>query len=136
MSNSQKQPVVQNKIKFVKFFVKSLKFKNEKDDESDVSEDLDIVLNVSSGFNDENDRDYLINFKLEVKSKEEDLLIKVNAVGLFSAMDAITEEFKESSFVKVSSPAIAFPFLRSYVNTITSNSGISPIILPSFNFTK
>lgn len=134
--SSQKQPAVQNKIKFVKFFVKSLKFKNEKEDESDVSEDLDILLNVSSGFNNENDRDYLINFKLEVKSKEEDLFIKVNAVGLFSTMDSITEEFKESSFVKVSSPAIAFPFLRSYVNTITSNSGISPIILPSFNFTK
>ena len=136
MSNSEKQPVVQNKIKFVKFFVKSLKFKNEKEDASDMSEDLDIFLNVSSGFNNENNRDYLINFKLEVKSKEEDLFIKVNAVGLFSTMDEITEEFKESSFVKVSSPAIAFPFLRSYVNTITSNSGISPIILPSFNFTK
>lgn len=136
MSNSEKQPAVQNKIKFVKFFVKSLKFKNEMEDESDVSEDLDILLNVSSGFDAENDRDYLVNFKLEIKSKEEDLFIKVNAIGLFSTLDAITEEFKESSFVKVSSPAIAFPFLRSYVNTITTNSGISPIILPSFNFTK
>jgi preprotein translocase subunit SecB len=130
------RPTVQNKIKFVKFFVKSLKYKIENENENDISEDLEISLKVSSVFDDENDKNYLVNFKLEIKSKDEDLVIKVNAFGLFSTLDAITDEFKLSSFVKVSSPAIAFPFLRSYINTITTNSGISPIILPSFNFTK
>lgn len=133
---SSDSPAVQNKIKFVKFFVKSLKYKIENENQNDISEDLDISLKLCSVFNDENDKNYLVNFKLEIKSKDEDLVIKVNAFGLFSTLDAITEEFKISSFVKVSSPAIAFPFLRSYINTITTNSGISPIILPSFNFTK
>lgn len=133
---NSERPTVQNKIKFVKFFVKSLKYKIENENENDISEDLEISLKVSSVFDHENDKNYLVNFKLEVKSKDEDLVIKVNAFGLFSTLDAITDEFKLSSFVKVSSPAIAFPFLRSYINTITTNSGISPIILPSFNFTK
>jgi preprotein translocase subunit SecB len=133
---NSERPTVQNKIKFVKFFVKSLKYKIENENENDISEDLEISLKVSFAFDHENDKNYLVNFKLEVKSKDEDLVIKVNAFGLFSTLDAITDEFKLSSFVKVSSPAIAFPFLRSYINTITTNSGISPIILPSFNFTK
>lgn len=130
------KPVIQNKIKFLKFFVKSLKFKVENENENDISEDLEIALKVSSIFDDQNNKNYFVNFKLEINSKDKDLHIKVDAFGLFSTLDMLTDEFKQSSFVRISSPAIAFPFLRSYINTITTNSGISPIILPSFNFTK
>lgn len=46
-----------------------------------------------------------------------------------------TEEI-ESPFALVNAPAIAFPFLRSFVSLLTLNSGFRPAILPTVNFLK
>lgn len=132
---SQTKPKIQNAIRLTKFFVNSLEFHTKKmNTEEDV--ELHIDLKVSTGFIKNEDRKYIINFDLNIISQDENLQMKVRAGGIFEAKDIMTEVFKKSDFVRVNSPAIAFPFLRSYINTITTNSGISPIILPSFNFAK
>lgn len=130
-------PNVQNAIRLVKFYVPSTECNINSYLGEDVSNDVSIKLGVSTGFNENEDKSYVITFKLEVTSKDNDELdIKIEATALFETEKPMDETFRDSHFVKSNSPAIAFPFLRSYVNTLTSNSGISPIILPSFNFTK
>lgn len=48
----------------------------------------------------------------------------------------ITEEFIQSKFATINAPAIAYPFLRSYVSFVTLNSGYEPALLPTINFVE
>lgn len=130
-------PNIQNAIRLVKFYVSSTECKINNYSDEDIAKDISIQLNISTGFREDNDRNYIITFKLDIFSKESnDLDIKITASALFETESSMSDEFRDSHFVKSNSPAIAFPFLRSFVNTLTTNSGISPILLPSFNFSK
>lgn len=57
-------------------------------------------------------------------------------LAFFKASEKITEEFRQSEFTRINSPAIAFPFLRNYVSNFILNSGFQPLILPTINFIK
>ncbi|MBY8006804.1 protein-export chaperone SecB [Vibrio fluvialis] len=62
--------------------------------------------------------------------------LKIRYVALFKADEVISTEFKESGFPRINAPAIAYPFLRSFLGTFLLNAGYKPILLPSFNFVK
>ena len=68
--------------------------------------------------------------------KNEIFDLEIEFVAVFGTSEIIDESFKESIFVKSSSPAIAFPYLRSFISTLTLNAGLPPFILPAYNFTK
>lgn len=127
---------IQNKIRFIKFFVESLNYDCKNIELKDINEELEIELKVTSAFSDEDLKSYLIKIDVGLTSKDSVFKLNCKAVGFFETTEKINEEFKISSFVKINSPAILFPFIRSYINTITTNSGISPVILPSINFSK
>lgn len=65
---------------------------------------------------------------------EEDVEIKLQFRSRFETDQALDEKFKESAFPYVNAPAIAYPFLRAFISTLTMNAGYSPIMLPSINF--
>lgn len=130
------KPEFQNKIKLDRFFVEQLKYECNNYNKINMSDHLDIELGVASSFSDEDLKSYLIKILVKIKSKTNDFSLKCNAVGRFVTLEDIDDEFKISHFVKINSPAILFPFVRSYINTITTNSGFSPIILPSVNFSN
>ncbi len=95
------------------------------------------IFNI--GFNaqyDSNDNMiFVILFDLEVYHPN-DFKLKCKYGVWFKTSEAIDDEFKASPFPTINAPAIAFPFLRSLISTITLNSGFSPAILPSINFTE
>ena len=63
-----------------------------------------------------------------------DFDLRAKYMSVFSTSSPIDGEFKKSPFTLINAPAIAFPFVRSFVATITLNSGFNPAILPSINF--
>ena len=81
-------------------------------------------------------RNYTVNFNVLLTDSKKGLTVKLNASALFEAQNKITEEFKNSQFVRTNSPAIAFPYLRSFITTLTSNTGIGQVILPTMNFSQ
>lgn len=119
-------------IHFIDTKVISLSLKRIKTENVD-----NFKLSFSPAFSDsEGERNtFLIIFELFLKI-EDDFNLSVEYGAKFLADDDIDEEFKESHFVKVNAPAIAYPFLRAYIGNFTLNSGFSPIILPTINFTK
>jgi preprotein translocase subunit SecB len=134
---STNSPIVQNAIRLVKFTVNAVNFESKSQIDEDASSKLSISISVSTAFSETESRNFIVSFDLSISSKNsEDLKISIKASALFETETIINDEFKNSGFVKTNSPAIAFPFLRSYVNTLTVNSGIKPIILPSFNFSR
>jgi len=83
-----------------------------------------------------NSRLYQILFNVSVKNEDTNFNLDVVSVAFFETNIDIDEQFLNSVFTKVNSPAIAFPFVRSFINTLTSNAGFHPVILPAYNFTQ
>jgi preprotein translocase subunit SecB len=78
-------------------------------------------------------REFLVQFRLKLTiSKTHSFAVEYSS---FFETDAdFDEAFKESAFVRVNAPAIAFPFIRSYVAHVTLIAGYEPVILPSVNY--
>lgn len=76
-----------------------------------------------------------ITYPMNVSIQDENnvLNIEVNIVGNFE-IDKDTEDLQ--SFIEINAPAILFPYIRAHITTITSLSGIKPVILPTLNMTK
>lgn len=89
----------------------------------------------------EDDNEFLIHFKINITSplseeEDDDGIFNIDFIARFSSKSPITQEFKDSNFPKVNAPAIAYPFIRAFVNNFFINSGYSPVLLPTYNFTK
>lgn len=78
-------------------------------------------------------KSFCIIFKLIISTEEYN--IDTTFCAMFETDEDIVSEFMTSPFPTVNAPAIAYPFLRSYINTITVNSGFRPTILSALNFT-
>ena len=93
-------------------------------------------FNLSMGhfFSEENSKEFGIGFRINIKDEEFNILMEM--VFLFVLDEDVDEKFKQSDFLTINAPAIAFPYVRSYISNLTLQSGFSPIILPSVNFVK
>lgn len=80
-------------------------------------------------------KEFKITFDIEL-SDNRSIELKVQYVSVFSTDEDVNEEFMTGPFAKINAPAIGYPFLRSYISTLTINSGFPPIILPTINFVK
>ena len=68
--------------------------------------------------------------------QQPEIELEIDFVAWFEADGPITEDFLQSQWALVNAPAIAFPFLRSFVSTLTLNAGYRPVLLPTINFLK
>ena len=94
----------------------------------------DFGLKTTSLFADGTDM-FAVQFDLNMNDPLYNLSVKI--LYEFKLLDGIVDEaFKASSFPKVNAPAIAFPYLRALVSTITLQAGLGPVMLPSINFNK
>ena len=84
---------------------------------------------------DSESRDFLVTFEI-VLSLSQGYLLEIEHSSIFTSNLNLDKKFQESNFPKVNAPAIAYPFLRTFIAIFLLNSGYEPIILPSINFTK
>ena len=124
----------QNKIHLKRTFVKSVNFEYKKDITEEDQLGTSVNIRKEPIFKEGIDNEYFILFKGVFENEIFDL--EIEFVAIFGTSEAIDDNFKKSTFVKINSPAIAFPYLRSFVSTLTLNAGLPPLILPAYNFTK
>lgn len=91
-------------------------------------------LKMENLFPEVDNQTFAVRFILYVSDLRFEL--NVTAIFYFKIDEPISEKFKLSDFPKVNSPAIAFPYLRTFISNLTLNSGYDPVILPSINFVK
>ena len=91
-------------------------------------------LSFANGFRKDDDRVFGVIFEIAIIGKEENFKLKLKVTSHFETNLPIDDDFRNSSFVKVNAPAIAFPYIRTFISNLTLNSGYTPIILPSYNF--
>ncbi|MCC6724995.1 MAG: protein-export chaperone SecB [Saprospiraceae bacterium] len=80
----------------------------------------------------EDNSNFRIIFEIKVQHLNE---LKLNCIYSvwFEASEPLNAE-EHAPMLNINAPAIAFPFLRSLISTVTLNSGFNPAILPSVNF--
>ncbi len=103
-------------------------------EDNEVKLEDNFKLSYSNGYSEEDAKAFIVKFFVNLSSEEENFEINLEYVGLFSSEEDISDKFKESHFPSVNAPAIAYPFLRSFVNTVTVNANLNPVILPTINF--
>lgn len=130
------KPIEQTAIRLIDFIVTSVHLDIKNPFDPELLKTIEVEVGVNTGFNETDPTHYTVNFDVSITNKQENIKLFVKAMGLFETNMLIDESFKTSGLVQLNSPAIAFPFVRSFVNTLTTNAGIRPIILPAFNFSN
>jgi preprotein translocase subunit SecB len=92
------------------------------------------VLHHRTIFEEDQNNSFIVEFRLEMTIENSHRLI-VQYASEFVTDPEFDDDFKKSGFVRINAPAIAFPFIRSYVAHITLIAGFESVILPSVNFT-
>lgn len=93
--------------------------------------DLDFHVVVD----DSDKRLYFIIFDLSLTDSK-DFKLRTEYVATFCTDEDIDSEFKNSNFALINSPAIAYPYLRSFISLIALNSGFGSIYMPAMNFVE
>lgn len=130
------EPELQHAIRMISFLVNFVDFSVKNPFDSNIPEGLEVNIAYSNLFNEKDTTHFTVNLELEIKSPDSTFMLQVKSMALFQTQSPIDAAFKESPFVSVNAPAIAFPFLRSFITTLTSNAGLKPLILPAFNFNQ
>jgi preprotein translocase subunit SecB len=102
--------------------------------DKEVTHELDTSLVIGNIFSDDEKRDFAIVFDFALQNSSEIFKLTLKAIAHFSTQSDIDEDFKNSAFVNINAPAIAFPYVRTFISNLTLNSGYDPIVLPAFNF--
>lgn len=97
-------------------------------------------ISYEAVFPKEDKNTFFIHFKIEINKPDEEHedfgSLEVDFLARFSHKEEITQEFRDSHFPRVNAPAIAYPFLRAFINTLFINAGYESVLLPTYNFTK
>lgn len=98
------------------------------------SPDGSMSLEVGQVYPDDESGIFGIGFKVDLK--QDNLSVEAEMRFFFQADGEITDEFRRGPFPAINAPAIAFPYLRSFLSTVTLQAGYEPVMLPSVNFVE
>ncbi len=101
-------------------------------DANDIAED-DFSVRFLTAFSQEQNHQFHVKFDVTVASTR-GYSLHIEFIAYFETTEPMTEEFKQSHLPTVNATAIAYPYLRSMISSITLNAGYAPIILPTVNF--
>lgn len=101
-----------------------------------ITKELETNLGIGTLLSEKNKKTFAIEFDFSLENKTKKFLLKIKAIAHFATEEEIDETFANSHFVKVNAPAIAFPYVRTFISNLTLNSGYEPVILPAINFVR
>lgn len=79
------------------------------------------------------EKQFQLTLSVTLTDLEERIYIEVDMMGLFQ-YEGDEEEIKP--FIYMNASAILFPYVRAYITTLTANSGLSTVILPTMNLSS
>ena len=93
----------------------------------DSLENLELKVGVSHDVERLSEREYKITLELNVADPEEKLSVFVKGMAIFETKQ------ENQMLIEQNTLAIMFPYFRSYVSTLTTQPGMTPIVLPAMN---
>lgn len=122
----------QTKLVFQGVDILEVNFRSISASQKDMNINIECTPNV---FYPENDNS-LFKILMEINLKDDRYFnLNLKAIGNFKLSESITPELKKS-FVNINAPAIMFPYIRSFISTLTSNLGntIMTLTIPTHFF--
>lgn len=122
-------------LEFIDYTVDKILF--EKNNSYD-KEETELSIKFNHGIKKEADL-YYVNMTVNIFSDKDisynecPFKMEVSLTGIFKLEDCVLEEPLKEKLINENTIAILFPYLRSLISTITSNSNINPLILPPVN---
>lgn len=104
------------------------------DPEVEPSDELEVNFEQTIGVHETENRMRLV-LDTSISDKNNALSIAVKAEGYFEFDEGLSEDMKEG-FFNANAPAILFPYIRAYISTLSTLSGIKPIVLPTLNLSQ
>lgn len=102
--------------------------------EEQTSQNLNVEFEQTVGVNEE-EHNMRLEMTANISDENKVLNIKVKAQGFFEFETDLKPEEKDI-FFRTSAPAILFPYVRAYITTLSSLSGVKPVILPTLNMSQ
>ena len=93
-------------------------------------------FNFVVGASVENRNIFAVIFNLKISDESENYFLETIYEASFITSEEIDDSFMNSNFPKINAPAIAFPYFRAFISTITQQAGFNTVVLPSVNFVK
>nr|PME97123.1 hypothetical protein BCV24_04300 [Vibrio cyclitrophicus] len=100
-----------------------------------------LALQFGCAFSEQSDDTFQVIFEMQLnvekagsQTDRPSHLLDLKYIAVFELDDPITQDFIEGLFPKVNAPAIAYPYMRSFIGTMLLNAGYDPVMLPSVNF--
>lgn len=90
-------------------------------------DDVELRVNVSHNVKEISEREYKITLELSVADPDGKLSVFVKGMAVFET------EQENQMLIERNTLAIMFPYFRSYVSTLTTQPGMTPIVLPAMN---
>ena len=96
----------------------------KKDSDAD---EIDLTIYPQYSVEKQDDDLYCVTLSLTLSDEKKDVYIHVKGKALFyTASD-------HQTLIQKNSLAIMFPYLRSYITSLTAQPGVTPIVLPPMN---
>ena len=105
------------KIQLKEWRVKDLVLTSKQESSSSESNDNKFQLSFGHALDPDNPQEFIIGFKIELN--EAMFSIALEMAFIFETDSKIDDNFKNSSFLKINAPAIAFPYIRAYISNLT-----------------
>ena len=90
-------------------------------------------INISYSSAKDNDLKYKVVINLMLENENKTLILNVQAVGIFEVDKANVPDDIVNQIIKQNTVAIMFPYIRSQVSLLTTQPGMTPIVLPPIN---
>ena len=85
----------------------------------------------------EDNQEFAICFTVQASALAEcKIEIECEFWAFFVGDEPLTQEFLHSHFTSVNAPAIAYPYLRSFITSSLVNAGYAAMHLPTINFAE
>ncbi len=129
-----KTPKLQNAFRLVSTQANEISLNTSILFDRKITDELNLDIGHGIMFSPEHDKQFVVQFEVKLKSEKTEFNIFIKYLALFECKDSITDDFRNSEFVNMNAPAIAFPYLRSFISSFVLESGYDPVILPTLNF--
>ena len=77
----------------------------------------------------------MLNLSL-FKNKDEKLVVDLQTIGIFKIDSDGIDLDEYNQLIKANTVAIIFPYIRSQISLITTQPGVTPIMIPPINFSS
>jgi preprotein translocase subunit SecB len=119
----------------------SFQFKGYKIIDSHIKQNHDNIANelklsfIPKGEIDKTQSSFLLTLETTIEDDNNAFTANIKAKATFS-FDKDADPEHIDNFFYMNAPAILFPYIRAYISTLTTLSGVKPVTLPTLNLSS